>query len=779
MTVPAQITSTTPTIDQARAIAAAGLRVLPIKPGEKFPPMKSWQHAASVEDRTIDSWWNGLYRNHGIGIAMGPQPDGRNVFALDIDDHDPARNGHDALDDLEAVHGALPDTVTSLTGAGGQHLLFTAPADVSIRNQQNTGNRVAPGIDVRGAGGQIVAAPTVHPDTERRYEWDDGRAPWEIDIAPAPAWLLELVVDRPAEPITLGDPAPPSTTDTGDSIAATVRDWWDWNHQLSRRGWQIVRTDGADTYWCRPGKDPRRGHSAVLHGDGPLVVFTSEIPPTWLKAGNATTDGSGWAFSAFGFYAAAEHDGDRSGAAKALRLEANALDANTPPELAAEVDEALSGIEDDWGRRDVVEIARQMEAGEWEPEVPTIGVIEHADDALVYAGRLHSIFGQPGGSKTWIALALVAEVLKAGGHVLMIDWEDAEGGTVRRLLRLGCSVDDLARFDYRNPATSLAYGWAELTTDPAPWTFVVIDSTGEALAAQGINPNDDGEVAAWMSLVKRLTRLDGDPAVLMLDHVPKAGGDTAPVYAIGSQRKLAAVTGASYRCDTVVEPAKGKAGKVKLVVAKDRLGTRAKGSTACEAHIADTADGGIEIELRLSDAQAAAERGETFRPTVLMERVSRYLEDNPDASGKDVEDNIDGKAAGIRLALRVLVDEGWVRLERGRHNRSSYASARIYRDGFTPAEAVIHTPERVSEARDDLGRSSLDRPAVFEVDRPSSSLDRPCKTPGQSRSSQIVPDRPDERDPSSSRSSPPYKGDDLRDELSAEVEDPFAGDEFF
>ena len=187
----------TPTIDQARAIAATGLRVLPIKPGRKNPPMASWQTAASVDERTIAAWWNGLYRDHGIGIAMGPQPDGRNVFALDIDTHDEAANGFDTLSNLESINGPLPDTVTSITGSNGQHQLFRAPVAAVIRNQQASGQRIGPGVDVRGDGGQIVVAPTIHPDTKRPYRWATGRAPWETEIADAPAWLLAMVVDRP------------------------------------------------------------------------------------------------------------------------------------------------------------------------------------------------------------------------------------------------------------------------------------------------------------------------------------------------------------------------------------------------------------------------------------------------------------------------------------------------------------------------------------------------------------------------------------------------------
>lgn len=173
----------------ALTYARAGIRVLPIKPGQKRPPMTSWQHAATVDPKTIGNWYRGLYRGHGVGLAMGPQPDGRNLFALDVDEHDPAQSGGDTLAELEAVHGKLPDTVRSITGAGGAHHIYDS-GDLVVTN--GPAGAVGPGLDVRGAGGQIVVAPTIHPNGTA-YTWEHGYAPDEHAIAVAPAWLLELV----------------------------------------------------------------------------------------------------------------------------------------------------------------------------------------------------------------------------------------------------------------------------------------------------------------------------------------------------------------------------------------------------------------------------------------------------------------------------------------------------------------------------------------------------------------------------------------------------------
>ena len=466
------------------------------------------------------------------------------------------------------------------------------------------------------------------------------------------------------EPITQTNNPRPHPQD--GTVFDLLRDGWDWHAELMRRGWTPQRQHGGDTYWVRPGKDPRDGHSAVLHGtDGPLVVFTTSIDTAWTQAGTLTRDGSGWSFGPFGFYAATEHGGDRSAAARGLydrygiefsdHVDLNAM-IGTQGEPEADDDEV-----GDWDRRDLVELAKRMIEGDYEPERPVF--LEVTDGMpLFYRGRIHSIFGPPGGGKTWVGLYALAERLQAGERCAMFDWEDAEQGTTQRLLQLGCTLDDLGRFDYRNPTSSLLYGWKQIETDPTPWTMIVIDSAGEALAAQGVELNDDKGTAQWFQLAKKLARRPEKPSIVMLDHVPKNGGDEPAKMAIGSQRKLAAITGASYRCDTLVEPARGKDGKLKLVTAKDRLGNRPKGSTACEVHLHD--DGPLLVlTFTRSEAQAAHERGEKFRPTHLMERVSRWLEINPGATRRAIEKDVTGRGEAVRQAIDVLIEEGWVAVE--------------------------------------------------------------------------------------------------------------------
>lgn len=220
--------------------------------------------------------------------------------------------------------------------------------------------------------------------------------------------------------------------------------------------------------------------------------------------------------------------------------------------------------------------------------------------------------------------------------------------------------------------------------DPHGYQLVVIDSTGEAMAAGGVDSNADREVAQWFALVKQLCRLPGGPAVIVLDHVPKAQ-DAPSSYAIGSQRKRAAITGASYRVDTIKEPAKGRDGKLKLTVAKDRLGNRPKGSVAAQVDVVSTGDA-VELRFAISDAQAAAAAGERFRPTVLMERVSRFIEDAPGASKNVTLKAVSGKRDAIVSAIEILLEEGWITATSGPRGAIELTSVRPFRDGFRPVD---------------------------------------------------------------------------------------------
>lgn len=119
-----------------------------------------------------------------IGVVTGRQA---GLFVVDLD----TENGHgtDGLGSfyhLVDVFG-LPETVKAETPSGGQHLYFKAPADFQVKS---TSGRFLPGVDIRGEGGMVLAAPSVKPGVGV-YKWIN--PPGTCPVAEAPEWLLDEV----------------------------------------------------------------------------------------------------------------------------------------------------------------------------------------------------------------------------------------------------------------------------------------------------------------------------------------------------------------------------------------------------------------------------------------------------------------------------------------------------------------------------------------------------------------------------------------------------------
>jgi hypothetical protein len=93
------------------------------------------------------------------------------------------------LRELEEKYGPLPHTITTLTGGGGEHRLFVHPRGVLI---SNSASALAPGIDVRTTGGQLVIPPSLHANG-RLYAWEVSCHPDDTALAELPArWVQAL-----------------------------------------------------------------------------------------------------------------------------------------------------------------------------------------------------------------------------------------------------------------------------------------------------------------------------------------------------------------------------------------------------------------------------------------------------------------------------------------------------------------------------------------------------------------------------------------------------------
>jgi len=180
--------------DEALALRARGWSVVPLhtplargcscgrpecpSPG-KHPrlPWERWrQQRATVDD--VRRWWRRWPRAN-VGVVTGAVS---GVIVLDID---PRNGGDRSLEDLEAGYGSLPATVEADTGGGGRHLYFRHPGRAIVPRP------IAPGLDLKGDGGLIVAPPSLHP-SGATYRWAPGCRPDDVELATAPAWVLAL-----------------------------------------------------------------------------------------------------------------------------------------------------------------------------------------------------------------------------------------------------------------------------------------------------------------------------------------------------------------------------------------------------------------------------------------------------------------------------------------------------------------------------------------------------------------------------------------------------------
>jgi hypothetical protein len=188
-----------------------GWHVFPVPPGQKkshksakFSEGRPWGATTDAKEvrRDLEHW-----PEANVGIVTGPKS---GIFVVECD----TPEGHDvdgiaSLAMVVAKYGALPDTLMAESPSGSLHHYFNYPDGMRITN---SASKIAPGIDVRGDGGMVVAPPSVKPGVGT-YKWLN-----ETFIADAPDWLLTLCQEKPVKRIQ--EPELSKTIDPAEIAAA-------------------------------------------------------------------------------------------------------------------------------------------------------------------------------------------------------------------------------------------------------------------------------------------------------------------------------------------------------------------------------------------------------------------------------------------------------------------------------------------------------------------------------------------------------------------------------
>lgn len=160
-------------------------------PGKHPHTTNGFKEATTDPAQLRRHWMRWPHAN--IGIATGKES---NLVVLDID---PRHGGEEGLSQLEMRNELLPGTVEVITGSNGKHLYFTYP---SAQEVPSSAGKLAPGVDVRGEGGYVIAPPSAHL-SGHSYEWELSHHPDETALAPLPAWIITLdQTAKPSQPFT-------------------------------------------------------------------------------------------------------------------------------------------------------------------------------------------------------------------------------------------------------------------------------------------------------------------------------------------------------------------------------------------------------------------------------------------------------------------------------------------------------------------------------------------------------------------------------------------------
>jgi hypothetical protein len=229
-----------------------------------------WEHRATTDLEVIERAWSGQWAGYNVGMPPGRA----RLLVLDLDCHlelpgdwraiPGVRDGADVFTCLLEWAGETrwPATTWVLTPSGGYHLYFRQPpGQPPIRNSAGL---LGPGIDVRGAGGYVIAPGSVI--SGRVYELLD-----DTDSAPIPLWLARRLTPQPQPAVAR--PRPGKSGDAPARLRGLV--------EHVRSG--IPGDRNGRLYWaaCRLGELIASGHA----GQGAAGLLVGAALEAGLRGG--------------------------------------------------------------------------------------------------------------------------------------------------------------------------------------------------------------------------------------------------------------------------------------------------------------------------------------------------------------------------------------------------------------------------------------------------------------------------------------------------------------
>ena len=279
-----------------------------------------------------------------------------------------------------------------------------------------------------------------------------------------------------------------------------------------------------------------------------------------------------------------------------------------------------------WWPRDLAGLL----AGDLEEEPAPSHLARTDGHRLFYAGKVNALIGESESGKTWVGLLAVAQALAVGQPVLYLDFEDTLAGITGRLRALGVTDAHLQHLTYISPDEDLDLPQKrdlDRGAPSAPADARAVRRRQRRHDAARARPGEEqgrhrvlAAAAAAAQAHRRLPRHhrprhqeQGQPR--QLRH-RRAGQARRHRRLRPHGRGRPAVRP---RHDRPAAP-DGQQGPP-----RPRPRHQRRGEARRHRRPRSATDGSVQARVEAPDLRPAEERG-PFRPTVLMERVSRYLE---------------------------------------------------------------------------------------------------------------------------------------------------------
>lgn len=309
---------------------------------------------------------------------------------------------------------------------------------------------------------------------------------------------------------------------------------------------------------------------------------------------------------------------------------------------------------------------------------------------LVYRGRRHWFSGPPESLKTLVAYAIVLAATSTGERVALIDFEMGQRDARNRLREMSATDDELDLIEFYEPDAAptreILLGIAERCR------LVVIDAAAGAYQMYGLDENRDAEkFNAQMPDVL----WKAGATTIVLDHVVK-NPDNRGMWASGHHRKIGGTEVHLGFEATNLE--RGGTAVTRITAHKDRPGfhRRGKGHAGAVEFHSDPDTHALTWERKAEGEPTASD---WHGPTIVMEKISRYLEDNGPASRSRTYDEVPGNKQRKVDAVRQLIDEKYVELDESRSRLRSVRPFRHQEQRSVVPKPFPAVPESASDPR--------------------------------------------------------------------------------